>query len=485
MNPILEFSGSALGRMIADGELSALEVLDAHIARLEAVNPTLNALVFERLDHARDEARRLDASGPEAGARLFHGVPFSVAESLAVEGCPHTAGSVARGGLVADRDATAVARMRKAGGIAVGVSNTSELGFWVEASNRVYGRTSNPYDARRTSGGACGGDAALVASGCVPVAVVSDAHGGARIPAAFCGVYAHKPTGGMVPITGQYPVSIGKAKRYTTIASMARRAEDLYPMLQTMYGADGVDRATLPIELRDPARVDFTWKRVVISDELGGWLPRPQAAVRKALRRAARILAGFGAEVEEWQPAQFRSAGEIWLSMIHESFGLQHAFSDVVGEGRGVSVAMELARMALGRSRHTIPTLGFVGLERVTKGGYVRIQRFCAEGRRLRQRLNTVLGDGGLMLMPAYPTSAPKHRRTYREPMHMLYAAIHNVLEVPATTVPMSIGRDGLPVAIQVVAAHGRDDVCLAAAMALEAATGGWKPPTIKQTARA
>jgi Asp-tRNA(Asn)/Glu-tRNA(Gln) amidotransferase A subunit family amidase len=126
-----------------------------------------------------------------------------------------------------------------------------------------------------------------------------------------------------------------------------------------------------------------------------------------------------------------------------------------------------------------LPTLAFAAVERITKGSYARIQRFCAEGRRLRERINAMLGDGGVLLMPTFPSTAFKHDRGILRPRHFLHAAIHNVLELPATTLPAGLSRDGLPLAVQVVAAHGRDEVALGIAGVLEQDGFAWYPPPL------
>jgi fatty acid amide hydrolase 2 len=368
-----------------------------------------------------------------------------------------------------------------AGAIPLGVSNTSELGLWVETDNRVWGRTNNPWDLRRTPGGSSGGEGALVASGASPIGLADDGLGSNRIPAAFCGVFCHKPTGGLVPLTGRYPAVYGKARRYTTIGPITRTATDLKLLVDLMRGPDGIDRGVLPIEFGSPADVDFTWKRVIICEdpEMPGITPSRE--VRRAVRRAAEVLEDRGAEIEEWRPRQFRHAADIWLSLHHEAYGLNHSFRDVLAEGERMFLPAEFAKLVVGRSRHTLPTLGLALTERLTRGNFSRIQRFCAEGRRLRSRLNTVLADGGVMLMPAWPTTAPKHGRTARHPRHVVYAAIHNVLGLPVTVAPMGRGRDGMPLAVQIVGAHGEDAVTIAAAQVLEEDGAGWTPPRLEQ----
>ena len=149
MNPLL-LSGTRLAKGIRDGEWTSAQVVDVHIEHIQRVNPTLNAVVAERFEPAREEAREADRQPQD---RPFHGVPCSIKECFALTGMPNSAGLYSRRERRAEQDATAVARYRAAGAIPLGVTNTSELCMWMESNNFVYGRTNNPYDLRRTVGG--------------------------------------------------------------------------------------------------------------------------------------------------------------------------------------------------------------------------------------------------------------------------------------------------------------------------------------------
>ena len=168
MNELLSLSGTELARRIREREVSSEDVIETHIARIRQVNPALNALVAERFGPARAEARAVDErlrAGLDDEPPAFFGVPCSIKESFALAGMPQTAGLVARRGTVSRSDATAVARLRAAGAIPLGVTNVSELCMWMESDNRVYGRTSNPYDPTRTVGGSSGGEGAILGAG--------------------------------------------------------------------------------------------------------------------------------------------------------------------------------------------------------------------------------------------------------------------------------------------------------------------------------
>ncbi|HEY7976271.1 MAG TPA: amidase, partial [Ktedonobacterales bacterium] len=197
---ITDLSAVALAASIARGDLSAIEAVEASIARIEAVNPRLNAVVVKRYDEARAEARAADerqARGEPLGP--LHGVPITVKECFDVTGTPATYGLPSRAHTLATEDDLYVARLRAAGAIIVGKTNLSQLLLYIESDNPLYGRTNNPWDLTRTPGGSSGGQAAIIAAGGSPLGLATDIGGSIRMPAAFCGVVGMKPTAGRTP----------------------------------------------------------------------------------------------------------------------------------------------------------------------------------------------------------------------------------------------------------------------------------------------
>ena len=250
-------SASWLAEGLRTGELSSLEVVDAYLARIETVNPSLNAVV--RLnDDAREDARRADrerSSGALRGA--LHGVPFTAKDSLDTAGVVTTAGTFAWRERVPTRDATVVARVRAAGGILLGKTNTPEFTWSSETDNDVYGRTSNPYDLSRSPGGSSGGPAAIVAAAGSPFDIGSDTGDSIRQPSHVCGIAGLKPTSGRVPRTGHWPGYEGLFESFTQLGPMARRVEDLELLLPILAGPDGEDPHVPPVALGDPAAVEI------------------------------------------------------------------------------------------------------------------------------------------------------------------------------------------------------------------------------------
>src|SRR5690242_2696654 len=225
---VTRLSASQMARAIAAGDLTATEAVEAHVARIEQVNPRLNAIVLPLFDDARTRARQADRS-PASERGPLHGVPVTVKECFDVEGTSSTAGLTSRTDHRATADAPLVARLRQAGAIIVGKTNVSQLLMYVESENPVYGRSNNPWDLERSPGGSSGGEAAIIAAGGSPLGVGSDIGGSVRVPAHSCGIHSLKPTPGRLTVAGTVDV-IGPAARAAIPDSgglLARTVDDL------------------------------------------------------------------------------------------------------------------------------------------------------------------------------------------------------------------------------------------------------------------
>ena len=471
---LLTDSALSLARKIRSRETTSREVIEAHIKRISALHVTLNALVVDRFSAARAEADAADRALADGGVELgpLHGVPISVKECVGLEGMPQTVGMVSRIGQVAPRDATAVSRLRAAGAIPLGLTNVPELAMWMETSNRVYGRTNNPYDPRRIVGGSSGGEGALIGSGGSPLGIGSDIGGSIRMPAFFNGIFGHKPSAGLVPNTGHWPQSHGAAKRYLTTGPMCRRAEDLWPALTLMAGPDGEDDACGPISLGDPK--DVSLAGLTVYDVTSSGLFHIDDELQAAQRAVADHLASLGARIIPFSHAGFRSAFHIWSALM--TTAAKTSFSEILGEGTEIPLLRSLYDLARGRSAHTLPALALVLAERVMPifPGETRAVDLARE---LKTDLDLILDDHAVLLYPSYPDQAPLHDHPLRSPLKWQYAAIWNVLELPVTQAPLGLSQRGLPLGLQLVAGHGRDRICVAVATELERKFGGWVPP--------
>ena len=487
--PLLSESATQLAARMRRGEVSAVEVVDLFIARIQAVNPAINAMVADRFAAARADARAAAARYlTEDAATLppFLGVPCSIKEAISLEGMPNTSGSHYRKGLKAPRDAVSVARMKAAGFIPLGVTNVPECCFGVESTNPVYGRTRNPHDLGRIAGGSSGGEAALIAARGAPLGIGSDLGGSIRMPAHFNGIFGHKPSAGVVPITGHYPfyeTPAGSAEGpfawtgardmmvYNTIGPLARHAEDLMPVLRLLAGKDDFDACSTDMTFADPAALIWTGRKVfLLADPKIGRTQRASAAQRDGVERAGKYLESRGASVAHLPRAKLHNAFKMWASAVHAA-KMPPLFA-MLGGGNNPSVAAELLRIGLGAGRHSLPAMQFLIGERLyplifDKAG------FLSELEDLRAELSGLMAGGGVLLMPTYPTVAPRHRTTIFTPFDSAFTGIANVLKMPATAIPMGVDAGGLPVGVQALSVWGRDDVTIATALALEEAFGG------------
>jgi fatty acid amide hydrolase 2 len=464
---LAELDIQALAAAVASGDVEPGASLDECLEKTRRLNTAMNAIVATTEDRYQQAVERIEHHENRSELSLA-GVPFVVSESVALAGAPHTSGSQYRQGEFANADASAVRRLVEAGALPIGVSNTSEIGFWIETSNTVYGRTSSPYSNRHISGGGLGGAAAAVATGCARFGLGVDMVGSARLAAQACGVASLKPTGGLVPLTGFEPFPRGRMRRFAVMSLVARHARELEPLLRVVAGPDGTDGAAVQFEPPEVSSYDLLWKHVLVCEDMNLQGVKASKEVKAAVRNAAEILGERGAEVEDWRPRQFEEAFLIWLAMVHEGYGFMHAFQDAITCGEDASWMKDILRVPFGRSAHTAPILAMGLMEKVTRASFLRTQRMAAEGRRLQERLKIVLQNGGILLLPAYPTSTPKHGRSLRRFQRISYASIINALELPSVTVPIAMDSDGLPIAVQVIANRGREDACIAAASALQ-----------------
>ena len=475
---ILSASGVALARAIRDRRITSLAVVQAHVDRARRVNPALNAIVRDRYDAALREAAVADektSSVHRDDLPILHGVPCTIKEAYALEGMPNSAGLWARRNVVATKDATAVARLRAAGAIPLGVTNISELCMWFESQNQVWGRTNNAYDGARTAGGSSGGEGAIVGAGASPIGLGSDVGGSIRMPSFFNGVFGHKPTGGLVPSTGSHPPALNDVQRFDTTGPIVRRAEDLMPVLRIVAGPDGIEEGCVLSDLGDPSAVDVR-SLIVYSVEKGPGAV--QGVLVAAQRRAADALVARGAKLERRAIPGLARSFEIWSAMMHEGRAGESRFRDLMAEGSAdFAPWRELARFPLGGSRYTLPGLLLSLFEELPARFTARTRQILALGKDLSAELAAVLGDRGVMLYPSFPRVAPRHRTPLLAPFQFAYTAIFNVMEMPATQVPLGLDARGLPLGVQVVAPRHQDHLSIAVAMALETSLGGWVPP--------
>src|SRR3954454_24472599 len=315
-------SALELAAAIASGEATSREVVEAHIARLEAFQPRTRAIAVDCFASARAAADAAETADGDRGP--LHGVPCTIKESFAVEGLPNAAGLVSRRDHRSASDAPPVALLRAAGAIPLGLTNTSELCMWIESDNRLYGRTSCAYDSRRIAGGSSGGEGAAVGSGGSPVGLGSDIGGSIRLPAFFNGVFGHKPSPGLISNEGQFPVAEGDALRLLTPGPLCRRAEDLMPLTRILAGDEAA-------RLGDPDAVSVEGLDVLVV-EGDGVIPVSRR-MAGALQRSAGALLALGARVRTERVTSLRTALNLFLAEL--SAANTTTFAELLGDGAG------------------------------------------------------------------------------------------------------------------------------------------------------
>lgn len=471
MSELLQAPVTALAAEIRARRVSPSELLEAHIARTEAVDPIINAMAAERYEQARAEARAAEEVLVRGGPLPpLLGVPCTVKSFLEIEGMPHDVGLVARRSIKAASDATVVQRLRAAGAVIMGQGNVPEGGMWMETYNKLHGRTCNPWDPRHTCGGSSGGEAALVASGASPFGIGSDVAGSIRIPSAFCGVAGHKPTGRMVPNTGHWGPG-GATNAFLTSGPIGRSVADLELVLEVIAGPDGVDPLIREWPLRRRGHQDL--RGVVVYPLVDNGHVRMSPVVVEQVERAAAALAERGAEVREVE-SPLRQTFGTWARAMQEASEGGPSFAEILGDGTPISLPGELFRSLFGRARITLPALSLALLETVDAilprnafGG--------SSAAELQRELESLLGDNGVILHPPYPRAAPRHNLPLLRPFDFVCTSVFNITELPVTQVPTGFDRRGLPVGVQVAARRGADGLTLAVGRALEDHFGGWR----------
>ncbi|MEY2952704.1 MAG: hypothetical protein RLZZ401_791 [Pseudomonadota bacterium] len=308
----LNMGAARLAELIASGRASAVDVMEQHIARLQQVNPQLNAMVWDFFEAARVAAREADAQqacGEPLGP--LHGVPFTVKEYLDVPGSPSTHGLESLKHHRASTEDVYVARLRAAGGIPLCKSNVPQLLLYYESDNPVYGRANHPQDPARSPGGSSGGEAALIAAGASPIGLGSDIGGSLRVPAHFCGICSIKPTMGRCNDNSRV-MPQGQRSIVAQVGPMAPHVADVALGLAVLNGAAGDFEPSRP--LGDYRAVDVSQLRVAFYTDDGTFTPMP--AVARAVHEAAGMLRAAGATVTAWQPPDVPQALDTFYGLL-------------------------------------------------------------------------------------------------------------------------------------------------------------------------
>ena len=463
MDDLIYASAAALARNIRDKKVSAVEVVEAHLRRIEEVNPKLNAVVLLAGDRARAEARESDESLAKGQVKgPLHGVPMTIKDSLDTQEIISTWGTKGRASFIPEQDSTVVARLRSAGAILLGKTNTPEFTLVGETDNLIYGRTSNPYDLSKSPGGSSGGAAAIIATGGSPFDMGSDTGGSIRLPAHLCGIAGLKPNSGRVPRTGHaVPFAMGAVDSLTQNGPMARYVEDLALTLPIISGPDSWDPAIVPMPLGDPKAVDLKSLRIAVHTDNGIITPQPE--IMELVRKAATALKDAVLSVEEDTPQV--------VNRTHELM-----------DGLNNADAGAWVRRLLQKAGTTEPHPWIQQqMDQVRPLSGAEFSALLEEVDTFRSTMHTYMQAYDVILCPACAFTAQPHGSGMNEDVRKgdTYSGTYNITGWPGAVVRAGTSPEGLPIGVQVVSRPWREDVALAVAQYLETVMGDWQRPQI------
>ena len=481
---LTDLSASELARQIASRQMSATEVVKAHIKQIEQRDPRVHAVVVPMFEEALAEAAKAD--GMSAEGRPLHGVPVTVKECFHVKGTASTVGLDKRRDHRADSDAELVARLKAAGAIVIAKTNVPQLLIYVEADNPLYGRTNNPWNLARSPGGSSGGEGAALAAGYGALGLGTDVGGSVRIPAHSCGVQSLKPTPGKLSLRGTEETLLSHVAIPDAAGPLARSVADLRVAMAVM-GAPVVDTSAKGL------RVGY-----YVDD---GYFPA-SPAVKRAVREAARGLESAGCTVSEFSPPDIMEALQVFYGLFTADGGkafkrwLRHSTVDTrIKDLMTLGSIPNPLRPAVARlyglrgQRRIAQLLGWSGKRSKAETAALVVRRDA-----YRQRFLAALGDIDVLICPPAAVPAVTHGATKQlSPASVCYTLLYNLLGWPAgvvaaTRVKMAeekgrpaskdlveeaarkvdLGSGGLPIGVQVASKPNREDLVLAAMGSLE-----------------
>jgi aspartyl-tRNA(Asn)/glutamyl-tRNA(Gln) amidotransferase subunit A len=455
-NELIYSDATRLAELIRTREVSPVEVMKAHLDRIEAVNPKVNAIVTI-VENAMGSARKAEAAvqrGEELGP--LHGVPFTVKDSIDTARVPTQRGTPIFKGRTPDADATSVARMKKAGALLLAKTNLPEFSYGIESDNLLTGRTNNPWNLELTPGGSSGGESAAIAAGMSPLGLGSDLAISLRGPAAHTGIVSLKATHGRVPMTGIWP---REPRRFWHVGPMARSIRDLSLAFSQLAGPDGQDGYSSSTILFDSGQDSSRTRTLRI-----GWLVEPgfgpvDREVAATVEAAAEALKDFGHKVESVRiPALERDFALDVFNRLHV-LEMKPAFVKTT-TGRSEDEISYMARYLL--SQPDTPAADYIdavqAAERLKDGYADYFQRY------------------DVMLTPVLPTPSFKHGQTQLQingqavdVFNMMAATTPlNVTGLPGVSMRFGTSHDGMPIGVQIIGTWNAESTILRVASLLE-----------------
>ncbi|MGC2398781.1 MAG: amidase [Acidobacteriaceae bacterium] len=450
--------------MLRRRQISPFELAGEYIEQIERLNPQLRALVDFDADRVRAQARALEASQDPRGP--LYGLPVTIKSSIATAGHRCEIGSLLHRGNIPHENATVVDRLKQAGAIVLGTTNCPEFLMAYETDNRLYGRTSNPWDLERSAGGSSGGESAAIAAGLSAAGLGSDSGGSVREPAHFTGICALKPTPGRIPGRGHLPACDGPFANLGAIGPMARTVRDLTLMFLTLSGQDVLDPVSPPVPIRNESLEDLQGVSIGFFEADGP----VTAETRQAVRDAARSLEEQGFSVRPFRPTALEEARELWWKFFVRGGAM---LLDPLVQGRHAELSLTF--------------LDFLSIaHREPPMSSQELLSAWMDTDHVRRKLLAEMESFPILLCPVCAIPAFRHgerswevegqRVEYLDAMK--YTQWFNLLGAPAAVVPVGRSPEGLPIGVQIVGRPFEDERVLGVAAAVE--TGfGYKPPPL------
>jgi amidase len=463
-------SATELAALIRSRAVSPVEVVEAHLNRIERINPSLNAIVTVAAD-ALEQARAAEAALMSGEIGPLLGLPLTVKDTIDTRDLQTTSGSRLRANHVPERDATVVARLKSAGAIILGKTNTAEMAAYYESDNPVFGHTNNPYDLSRTPGGSSGGEATAIAACLSPAGIGSDLAGSVRLPAHFCGITGLKPTTGRVSMDGHVPAAVSSLALGACIGPMARSVADLSLLF-------GVIAEATQFEMMDrEASIDHGV--AALRGQRVAWYADDGIApvtreTHEAVGAAAKALLKAGFEVDEAKPPGVADGFRLWIELFSRAVTAQlHEFY----RGREDQAGPQVSRM-LGKFDELTDLDA-----RVSEAE--KLAAAVLERERLREELLRWMRATPVIVAPVGATCALAHG-TQRVDVNgesisvfraLSYSQTFNVFGLPSVVVPAGRSAEGLPIGVQLIGRPFEERTVLAVAEIIEQALGGWQRP--------
>ncbi|CAJ0944302.1 unnamed protein product, partial [Mesorhabditis belari] len=461
-NPVLTQSATCTHREIIEGKITCLQVVDAFIERLEEVDKVVNGICYRNYSTARTKAQAIDemlnALSHEKRNELsthrpFLGVPITVKNNINVKGFRTTCGWFKQKDNVATEDAPSVQRMREAGAIIVALTNVPEFCLWIETSNSMFGQTNNPYDTRRTCGGSSGGEAALIASGASVIGIGTDIAGSIRVPCMFSGLFGLKPSVGISPIDGLFPIDQSSRASMQTVGPMCRYAEDLEPMFKAICLPSKFTQLLPSKELKEIKFFSFPGFRGGLTEKL---TDEQRSVFDKTISFFEKEFKRPIPSVDIPYQDQMYEIVAIFLQD-----GLEKPYCDIMeGTKNPREFVVDGVKTIFGSKDTKLSKLSLqVNVNSIFMHGTTKEQ--VEKAIKLRDQASAamceLLGDDGILCIPGWPTPAPHHNVTVWKHSTIAQTAVWNALGMPVITVPLGLSKQGLPLSVQFTASKNND----------------------------